>query len=119
MYAVKHSVCFNYQFGFDVSIPAQSVFDQYSLPRQHTVRLHNGTTFLYSRNFQLFTGGFNFLHQKLGYLHDTEIASVQQKDAEMSEATNSPTNTPSRNLFGGTASTPFTTGDASLIDTTS
>jgi hypothetical protein len=68
LYAVRHSVNFNYQFGFAVSIPNQSVFDQYSLPRQHTVQLTNGTQFLYSRNFQIFAGGFNLLHQKLGYL---------------------------------------------------
>ena len=114
LYAVRHVVNFNYQFGFAVSMQNQSVFDQYSLPRQHTVQLSNGTQFLYSRNFQIFSGGFNLLHQKLGYLHDSEIAAVQEKDAEIEAA---PT-TPARNLFGGTTSTPFTAGDVSLIDNT-
>ena len=111
LYAVRHSVNFNYQFGFAVSIPNQSVFDQYSLPRQHTVQLSNGTQFLYSRNFQIFSGGFNVLHQKLGYLQDSEIAVVQEKDADIEAST-----TPTRNLFGGNISTPFSAGDASLID---
>ena len=64
-YAVRHSIQFNHQFGFDVSIPNQSVYDLYSLPRLHVIALSNGVQFQYSRNFQLFTGGLNFLHRKL------------------------------------------------------
>ena len=117
LFAVRHSTFFNYQFGFDVSIPSQEVFDQYSLPRQHTIQLSNGTQILYSRNFQLFSGGFNMRHQSLGYLHDSEITAVQAKDAEQLPA-NSRTPGPTRNLFGGQTPTPFTAGDtASLIDT--
>ena len=48
LFAVRHSTFFNYQFGFDVSIPSQDVFDQYSLQRQHTIQLSNGTQFLYN-----------------------------------------------------------------------
>jgi hypothetical protein len=115
LFAVRHSTFFNYQFGFDVSIPSQEVFDQYSLPRQHTIQLSNGTQILYSRNFQLFSGGFNMRHQSLGYLHDSEITAVQAKDAEQLPANS---RTPTRNLFGGQTPTPFTAGDtASLIDT--
>ena len=39
LFAVRHSTFFNYQFGFDVSIPI-------SLPRQHTIQLSNGTNFI-------------------------------------------------------------------------
>ena len=49
-----------------------------------TATLLSGETFQYYRHFQVAAAGFTYCHKILGYLHDSEVAKVEDVD-EMDE----------------------------------
>lgn len=86
IYAVQNSEQLDFHHGFIVmSTPNMAYYQEYGIDKRVVVPLGDNSTFQYDRNFEIPKGGFTYFHNKLGYLHDSEVEMVQERDSALEE----------------------------------